>query len=122
MIDEPRQRVPLATASTKAASGLFFLMAIIWGIFGINSLLRGTSVGAVLAALMFVNAAFFLWAGWGIHRRKKRFYFLGIVVLALNIVLTITDQMGFYDWATLCIDLAALIFLIVTRSRYLTKA
>ena len=127
MTDEPGQQAPLATASTKAASGLFFLMAIIWGIFGINSLLRGLNAGAmlaafVLAALMFVNAAFFLWAGWGIHRRKKRFYYLGIVVLALNIVLTITDQMGFYDWATLFIDLAALILLILTRSQYVSDA
>lgn len=122
MTDEPGQWAPLATASMKAAGGLFFLMAIIWGIFGITSLLRGLSSGAMLAALMFVNATLYLWAGWGIRRRKKRFYFLGIVVLALNIVLTFTDQMGFYDWSTLCIDLAALILLIVARSQYMTKA
>ena len=116
----------MATSSIRAAAGLFFLMAIIWGIFGISSLLRGISAGSllpavILATLMFVNAGLYLWAGWGIRRRKRRFYFLGIGVLALNIVLTFTDQMGFYDWATLLIDLAALILLVVTRSRYMTK-
>lgn len=117
----------MTAASIKTTSGLFFLMAGIWGIFGIASLLRGTNAGAMLAAfilagLMLLNAALYLWVGWGIRQRKKRFYFLGIVVLALNMVLTFTDQMGFYDWATLLIDLVALVLLILTRSQYVSNA
>jgi hypothetical protein len=120
MIDEKIQPAPEAPTSIKVARALFYLMAVIWGIFGVASLLRGINttmlVAAVIVAiLMFANAALYLWAGWGIGRQRVRFYNLGIALLAVNLLLTITDQMGIYDWITLVIDLAALILLFVIR-------
>lgn len=120
MIDQKIQPAPEAPISVKVARALFYLMAIIWVIFGIASLLGGINttmlVGAVIVAiLMFANAALYLWAGWGIGRQRVRFYNLGIALLVVNLLLTVTDQMGIYDWITLVIDLAALVLLIVIR-------
>lgn len=120
MIDQKTQPAPEAPFSVKVARALFYLMTMIWVIFGIASLLGGINttmlVGAIIVAiLMFANAALYLLAGWGIGRQRVRFYNLGIALLVVNLLLTVTDQMGIYDWITLVIDLVALVLLIVIR-------
>ena len=121
------QEIDQAPASVKAAQALFILMGLIWFIFGVATLVGMGSSSTnptitlwIVALLMFGNAGALLFSGWGIGRQNKLFFCLGILVLAINIFLTVTDEFGIFDLITLIIDLVLLILLFVTRSRYLT--
>jgi len=121
------QEIDQAPASVKAAQALFILMGLIWFIFGVATLVRMGSSGTnptitlwIVALLMFGNAGMLLLLSWGFGRQKNLFFYLGIIVLAANIFLTVTDEFGIFDLITLIIDLVLLILLFVTRSRYLT--
>jgi hypothetical protein len=60
-----------------------------------------------------------LLSGVGIGKRNKIFYYFAIVLLAINIVLTVTDEFGLFDLITLIIDLVLLGLLIATGRKYL---
>lgn len=120
------QEFDQAPVSVKAAQVLFFLMGAIWISFGtaaliklVNSDTNPTITLWVVGLLMFGNAGAFLFLGWGIGRQNKIFFYLGILVLVVNILLTVTDEFGAFDLITLIIDLVLLVLLIITRSRYL---
>ena len=113
--------------SVKAAQVLLFILGAIWILFGVASLISLVNSSTnptvtlwVVAILMFGNAGALLVIGWGIGKQKRLFFSLGIIVLAANIFLTVTDEFGIFDLITLIIDLVLLILLFVTRSRYLT--
>ena len=121
------QEIDQTPASVKTAQALFILMGMIWIIFGVATLVRMASNGTnpsislwVMALLMFGNAGALLFLGWGIGKQSNLFFYLGILVLAANILLTVTDEFGAFDLITLIIDLVLLVLLIVTRSRYLS--
>jgi hypothetical protein len=103
------------------ARGLFFLNAAIWILFGVLSLTRpssslGPTARWIIAVLMLANAGAMAWVGAGLGKRRS-FYYLGLAVMAVNIILTVTDQVGVSDLITLVIDLAIVVLLIATRSR-----
>ena len=109
----------------KVSQALFFLNAAIWLVFGIVSLVRMTHANpdfavtaAVIAVLMFGNVGAMLLNGWGIGKQQKWFYYLALAVLAVNILLTFTDEFGPFDFITLVIDLVLLGLLIVIRKRW----
>jgi positive regulator of sigma E activity len=107
------------------ARGLFFLNAAIWLVFGVVSVVRlggneGQGVTAlVVAILMFGNAAAMALSGALLVKRRWLFYFFALVVLAVNIVLTFTDQVGALDLITLVIDLVLLWILVVARKQFI---
>ncbi|MBN2549274.1 MAG: hypothetical protein JXB15_08960 [Anaerolineales bacterium] len=107
----------------RIAQGLFTLNALIWAVIGIASILRAASSQSqgytpwVVALLMFPNAIAMLVCGLGIGTQKKIFFFLALAVLAVNILLTFTDQVGLLDWITLAIDLAILILIVILMRR-----
>lgn len=110
----------------KAAQLLFVIMAGIWSLLAVISLTRMTSSGSsqliaalIVAVLMLGNAGAFLMAGIVIGKPNRLFYFFGVMVLAINIILTVTDQFGVLDLITLVIDMVILGLLIATRSYYL---
>jgi hypothetical protein len=113
----------------KAAQWLFFLNAAIWLAIGMFSLVRmamGTTSQTVtmlvVAFLMFGNVGALLVAGFGIGRRWKIFYFFGMAVLVVNIVLTVTDQFGLLDFMTLVIDLVLFGLMIAARKAFFRAA
>jgi hypothetical protein len=69
----------------------------------------------VVGILMFGNAGAMLLAGIGIGKPRRLFYLFAMAVLAVNIILTFTDQFGIFDLLTL------LAFLILARSWYLRR-
>lgn len=75
----------------------------------------------VVGILMFGNAGAMLLAGIGIGKPRRLFYLFAMAVLAVNIILTFTDQFGIFDLLTLLVDLALLAFLILARSWYLRR-
>jgi hypothetical protein len=115
-------------AFVRAAQALFFLNAAIWLVFGIVSLVRlaGEASGMmvtllIVALLMFGNAAAMLCSGWGLARRQRRWYYLALAVVVVNVVLTVTDQFGFFDLVTLLIDLVLMGLLLAIRKRYTSR-
>jgi hypothetical protein len=105
---------------------LFSLNAAIWVIFGILSLVNiennSTAPRVVLwviAILMFGNAGALALSGYTLSNRVRWSYYLCMVVLGINIILTVTDQVGTLDWITLAIDILLLSLLMMIRKEYL---
>lgn len=100
---------------TRAAQALFVLNTIVWIALGIESLLHLDArqpvppiVALVIALLMFGNAGAMLLAALGLGQRKRLFVYFASALIAINIVLTVTDQFGALDLATLVIDVILL--------------
>ena len=100
-----------APTSVRLAQALFLLIAVIWFLLGVGTLIRtprgnpDQAIAApILAFFMAGNACAMLGMGVGLGKRQKRFYYLAILVLAVNIILTFTDEFGLLDFATLIID------------------
>ena len=107
------------------AQGLFFLNAAIWLVLAIVTVVRfvgsaGQGVTAVVVAvLMFGNAGAMALSGALLGQRRLLFYLFALAVLAVNIVLTFTDQVGALDWITFAIDLVLLGILLGWRKQFL---
>ena len=112
--------------SMNVARWGFVILGVIWFLFGVYSLIRITggstslpNFGWIIAGLMFVNGAVLIWIGWGLREARRFYFYLALLVLAGNILLTITDEFGIFDLVTLIIAISLLILLLVTRSKYL---
>ena len=113
----PNQKI--VPRSVVAARALFFLIAAIWILFGIVSLIADSVDSALtIAILMFINAAVMIFIGWGIGKQLKRFYYLGLIVLAANIFLTITDEFGWFDLLVLIIYVLLFALLLASHAHY----
>jgi lysylphosphatidylglycerol synthetase-like protein (DUF2156 family) len=103
---------------------LWFTVAILVA-FGVGSLLRitanpdRTALYVFYALLMFGDVAVLLFCALQMDKRTKLIYFVSVVVLALNIVLTIFDQFGLVDFLFLTLNLITLIALITARREFL---
>ena len=107
----------------RTTQALFYLNTATWLVLGGVTLgnvdrsqeaTPGMVMGAI-AMLMFGNAAAMFVAGWGLGREQRLFYILALGVIAVNILLTFTDQVGLLDWITLGIDLVLLALLVYFR-------
>ena len=100
----------------------FFLNSAVWLAFGVASLLSralfdGSPLHWVITVLMIANAIVMLWFGVKIVSGQKWIFFLGILYMALNVVLSITDQFGWIDALILLLNLCLLGLLFITRQR-----
>lgn len=93
----------------KAAQFLFYLNAIIWLGFSVYLVLEmayfdnGVST-LIIGLFMLGNAGAMLLSGIMLGKRNKWFYYFAILVLAINIILAFTDQLGLADLVTFMID------------------
>ena len=101
---------------------LFYLNAAMWLVFGVISLVHLANSEAVyfmtmlvIAILMFGNVAALVVAGFVLKWPLKHWFWLATAVLLINIVLTFTDQVGFFDLITLLLDLLIMSLLITNR-------
>jgi hypothetical protein len=69
---------------------------------------------------MLVNAAAMLVAGIGIGRQNRLFFYFAVLVLVLNLVLSLSDWFGIYDFIPLLVSGFLLGLLMATRSFYLS--
>lgn len=113
------------TSINLARLGLVFL-GLIWLVFGVYSLIRisgGSSSLAnyawIISGLMFINGGLLIWVGWRLGEKQRRYYLLALLILAVNILLTITDEFGIFDLVTLLIAIGIFILLLATRSVFL---
>jgi hypothetical protein len=109
-----------------AARGLLYLMGAVWVGFGLYSLVKTmqgsnspAGMGWIISALMFVNAFFFFWIGWGLGKQIKFFFYIALLFLVGNILLTIADEFGIFDFITLLIAIVIFVLLILERRKYL---
>ena len=108
----------------RSAQVLLYINAAVWLILGILTLLRVSQNNPestfslwIISILMAGNAGMMLLCGWGLGTGHRLFYYLALAVMAVNILLTFTDQFGLLDFLTLVIDLAILALLISSRQR-----
>lgn len=112
------------TKAIKWAQGLFLLNAAIWFVLGVLSFARLGGNGSrgvtelVVAILMFGNSGAMALSGAVLGRRRLHFYLFALAVLAVNLVLTFTDQVGVLDWITLAIDLVLVGILVAARRQF----
>lgn len=106
---------------------LFILNALIWLGLGISTLLNTSGSGpispllrTIIAALMAGNALAMGWIGLRLQVGRRWTYLLGLALLGVNILLTIIDEFGPLDFATLVIDVILLALLLVGRKLYLS--
>ncbi|MGD2206249.1 MAG: hypothetical protein PVH17_05675 [Anaerolineae bacterium] len=119
---ESRHRAESRTP-VVAAQALFVMNAVFWILLGVSSVSRlenNAGLAWLIAVLMLANAGVMAWIGWGLGKEPKPFYYLAIPVLAVNILLTVTDEFGLFDLIALLMDVVLLMLLVVTRSRYLS--
>lgn len=114
-------------ASVRTARWLFVFLGITWLVFGTWSIIRMRGGGGnlsgimllVIALLMFVNSAILIWIGWGIGKGRRVYYYFGLLALAGNIFLTLTDEFGLFDLFVLVIAIGLFLLLLSSRSNYL---
>ena len=96
----------MKTIVKKVFHASMAILSIMWLIFGIIRIFGSGS--AFMGILMLINGiAFALFAFVYISRAWIRKWGLGWIVL--NLVLTIIDQMGFFDYVVLIIGIIALV-------------
>jgi MFS family permease len=112
------------SAELEAGRVLFFVNTAIWLYLAAGMLVRmvGDSsgrmmLGVIISIMMFGNAVGMFVCGIVATRREKLFYYFTLFFLAVNIVLTFTDQFGFWDLITLIIDVVIVVLLIVGRKK-----
>lgn len=106
----------------KLTRTLFFINATVWLAFGVASLLfraldGGSLARWVITIMMIVNAMVMILFGVMIVSGRNWIFFLAILYMALNVVLSITDQFGWIDALILLLNLCILGMLFVTRHR-----
>ena len=74
--------------------------------------------GWVIFILMLINAAAMLAVGIALGRRQKIVYYIALMLLIINIILTVSDQFGLVDFISMIIDALLLLLLFVTPQKY----
>jgi hypothetical protein len=100
----------------RIAQGLFLLNAVIWlalGVIGLSHLEDGKHLIFVVIAVMVLGNAFLMGAAaWWLEKRTIWGYVFALALLGINVVTTFTDQVGFWDYATVLVDFILLLLLI----------
>jgi hypothetical protein len=108
----------------RTAQILLLINALVWIGVGISSLvdfpLEEAYAGLlwVLVGLMFANALLFLAVAWGIGRGNRPLFWLGVAQVTVNLVLSVTDQVGFFDVLVLLLNAALLALLFAQRKQF----
>jgi hypothetical protein len=105
----------------KITQGGFYLNAVVWLVLGLATWFRAQNpmMVVVICVLILGNVLALLWVGWGLGRRKKFFYLLGVALIWLNFVLTLTDEVGVMDLIVLVLNGALMVLLFLIRGEYL---
>ncbi len=99
----------------------FYLLAALWLVVGINYLgqSNGRVVFYVIAAIRFLSI--FVFIALGMNITKKPVYWLGVIVLAACILLTIFDQFGLADFIALLLFLIPLVIMLMKRKEFIQE-
>ncbi|MDD5342551.1 MAG: hypothetical protein PHI73_04445 [Patescibacteria group bacterium] len=104
----------------KSTIIFFYLIAAFWIAFGVMWLFQESDyrwfyfTGALSNAIMLAILTYLM------SRGRKWAYWLLVILLALNIILTITDQIGWFDLAYLVPAVAAFILILKVKKEVTT--
>jgi phosphoglycerol transferase MdoB-like AlkP superfamily enzyme len=114
------EKPPISTM-LKLTRAFFLTDAVVWVCFAVLSLFLAISDGNaqrwVISLLMAGNAAVLAWFGMKLDPERLQLFTLAILYMALNAVLSITDQFGTADALVLFFSLCVMGMAFVTRSR-----
>ncbi|MGD8277809.1 MAG: hypothetical protein PVH00_07275 [Gemmatimonadota bacterium] len=112
----------------RLARWLLLLNTAIWLVFGLLTRVRPEGLSGldeaffwIIAGMMAANAALFLASAIAVGIRRRAAWTFVLAVLAINILFTFTDQVGFFDLATFAIDAVILALVLVKFRWYRTK-
>lgn len=112
--------------SSRLARTLLFSLSAIWIVIAVGHLNRTVQLGwtqtsTVITALTFGNASAYLFAAVFINHGKKYVILITLLLVAANILLTFTDQVGTFDIATFALNAALAILLVVKRKEFIQE-
>lgn len=99
----------------------FYGIAIFWVVFSIYWLFRDSDYQYYFAVFGFGNAVVLAALGYYLNRRMKWARWGALVALGVNILLTITDQMGWFDFLYLFSAMALFIIVMNTKKEFTKK-
>ena len=112
-------------AAVLAAQALFLFSALFWLGLAVYTILaldpnepNMLTTMWTIGVLMLLNTAAMIWVGLGLGRRERRFFWGAVALVVVNLVLSITDQMGALDWFALALSAGMLGLLLATRRLY----
>jgi hypothetical protein len=111
--------VTLLLILLNAAFWLGFAILLAAG--GIRSLQAESVITWVMVNLAVISAMALAGIAFLLRRRSRFAYYVGLALLALIAVLSITDQVGLLDLFTLLVNLVALGLMVKDRAWYLQR-
>lgn len=111
----------------RLARLLLLVDALVWiglGIRGLVSFPVEDSYAVlawVILALMWLNALLFLWVAWGVGRGNRTLFWLGVAQVAVNLALSVTNQIGVWDVLVLLLNAVLLVLLFAQRKLFGVK-
>jgi hypothetical protein len=90
---------------------LCILTAIFWIILAILTISRGTNF--FIPTIMFVSATLELLITLGFQKINKKLLWIFLIYTIFNLILTVTDQMGLWDFIFLGIYLSKVVITII---------
>jgi hypothetical protein len=116
-----KSRIP---GPIRLARMLLLLNTAIWVFFGLLTRIRPQGLAGldeafrwIIAGFMAANAALFLASAIAVGIRRRASWTFVLAVLAVNIVLTFTGEVGLFDLATFAID-ALIVALLLVKFRW----
>lgn len=112
---------------SQIARYLVLLASAILTYFGLGTLINLGShpemIGwfAAYALFAFIQSAILLFCYFRLKQRSKKIFWLAVIILGMNVILTIFDQIGVIEIIYMLINLAALIILYSSRKDYLPE-
>ncbi len=89
-------------------TALMLLQGVLWLAFGAYQLVTAGSQMPLISVLMLGNGALFTFFGL-FHKKEKRWIAIAaLLFLTANLILTVTDQMGLYDYLVLALDVLSI--------------
>ena len=118
---------PTPLRPLRAAQLLLLINGLLWIGLAVYSLLRfpfgdvHQFAAWVVIGLMFANALILLLVAWGLGRGSRFLYWLGLAQVMLNLILSVTDQIGLWDLLVLLLNAIILALLFAQRRRFGVK-
>ena len=100
---------------------LFYAISVFWVIFAFIWLFRDSDYRYFYFVNGLVYAMILAFLGFNLAKKKLWAFWISIIILGLNILLTITDQMGWFDFIYLIPAVGLFVLVIMQRKVFKNK-
>jgi hypothetical protein len=95
---------------------LIYLVSLFWILFSIYWLFQGSNYRYFYAVTGFGFAVVLAIIAYHLNKKKRWAWWVALIMSIINIILTLTDQVGWFDLAYLVPSVVLLIMLLVVNS------